>query len=124
MLPGAPGGIPPDTSGMMMMPPADETGQIGLLALDRLLNKPAQGTLRLQRIVQALQMASKLIAAALPDVAETKPNVSKSLHIIGRQIADAILEIQQEASPEPPPEALFAGMGTAGLPGMGLPGPA
>lgn len=117
------GGEMPPGMGMGVPPPmpADPTAQMGLAALDRLTTKPAEGRLRLQRIIQALQMASKLIAAALPDVAETKPQVSKDLHIVGRQLADAIINIQQETELNEPPENLFAGMG-AGLPGMGLPG--
>jgi len=114
--------MPPGGPGMGAPPmPDDPTAQMGLAALDRLTTKPAEGRLRLQRIVQALQLASKLIAAALPDVAETKPQVSKDLHIVGRQLADAIINIQQETELNQPPENLFAGMG-AGLPGMGLPG--
>lgn len=120
---GAPGGMPgmPGGGGMPPMPD-DPTQQMGMVALDRLMNKPPSGQIRMQRVIQALQMASKLVAAVLPEVAETQPKTSKNLHIIGRQIADAILTLQEDNEPGPPPENLFAGLGAAGLPGVGLPG--
>ena len=110
-MPGAPpGGGPP--------PGLGDTARMGLAALDRLANKePVGGPQAIQQIKQALELAQKLIAATLPMVGQMNAQTAKDLHIIGRQIADARLNLDKEDGVGPPPEMLMMGLQGTGMPG-------
>ena len=119
--PGAmPGGMPPGLQGPGggMPPGLGDTARMGLAALDRLANKePMGGPQAIQQIKQALELAQKLIAATLPMVGQMNAQTAKDLHIIGRQIADARLNLDKEDGVGPPPEMLMMGMQGTGMPG-------
>ena len=101
------------------MPPGlGDTARMGLAALDQMANKaPMGGQNGVQQIKQALELAQKLIAATLPQVQTMNAQTAKDLHIIGRQIADARLNLDKEDGVGPPPEMLMMGMQGTGMPG-------
>jgi hypothetical protein len=90
---------------------------MALQALDQLAPRQPAGLMSLQRVKQALELAQRLIALTLPFTQQAHPQVAKDLHVIGRQIADARLNLGKEEAPEagPVPQNLLA-------PDTGVPG--
>lgn len=115
-VPGAPGMMPPGAAGPAAGG-ADATGQMAMAALDQLSPREASGKASVERVKRALELAQKLIIAALPQVGQWNAQMAKDLHVIGRQLADARINLTKEAEPGPPPEAMIAGIGNTGLPG-------
>lgn len=121
---GAPGGLPPEMMAGLLGggggpggPPTDPTAQMGLAALDRLTTQEKSGELSLDRVKQALELAQKLIVASLPMVSQWNAKMAKELHVIGRQVADARINLTKESDVGPPPEAMMMGIQGTGLPG-------
>lgn len=120
-MPGGGPGMPPPSP----PPPGGPLGaqtSMGLAALDKLQNKQPSGEAHLQQVRKALDLAQQLISAVLPSVAQWEPKVAKDLHVIGRQIADARINLTKEQEPAPPPEGLMGGMMGA-MPGSFPPTP-
>lgn len=109
-----PGGAPPGAPGGGAPPGLNPLAQMGLSAMDRLTNREPSGKAGLEQVKQALTLAQQLISAVLPMVDQWDPQVSKNLHVIGRQIADARIDLTKDKEPGIPPELLM---------GMGGPGP-
>lgn len=113
-------GAPP-AGGMPSAPPnmaaLGDVGMQGLSSLDRLANKDPNGRLALEQVKKALNLAQQLIGAALPHITQMNPQVAKDLHVIGRQVADARLNLDKEDELGMPPEALMMNIQGTGLPG-------
>ncbi len=112
-IPGMPG-TPPGPPGL------DQTALIALSALDQLAPREASGAAALDRVKKALELAQKLIVTSLPQVSQWNAKMAKDLHVIGRQLADARINIEKSEEPGPPPEDLISGIGSTGLPGRML----
>lgn len=109
----------PPTPGAPGVPgaPVDSTAQMALSALDKLAPRDASGQLSLERVGKALDLAQRLIVSALPQISQWNAKMAKDLHVIGRQLADARINLNKEEEPGAPPEALLMGMGNTGIPG-------
>lgn len=111
-LPGAPpGGTFPSAT-----PNMDPTARLALAALGRLSPMEPSGEVALSRVRQALELAQKLIVTALPHISQWNAKMAKDLHVIGRQLADARINLTKEEEPGPPPEALLSQVQGTGLP--------
>lgn len=106
---GPPGGAPPLG--------VDQIGQEGMDALDGLVNTQPSGEQRLERVRNALDIAHKIILACLPIVGTENMDMSKQLHVLGRQLADTRMNLSKENEAGPPPEAMLGGISGTGLPG-------
>lgn len=95
----------------------DATAQMALSALDKLAPREPSGQLSLERVGKALDLAQKLIVAALPQISQWNARLAKDLHVIGRQLADARINLRKEEEPGAPPEALLGMIGNTGVPG-------
>lgn len=133
--PGGPGGMPsmggPPQGGMPMMgggppgmpagpaggDPLGQIGQEGMDALDGLVNGAPNGELRTERAREGLDVVHKIILALLPIVGAENMELSKQLHVIGRQVADVRINLSKENEAGVPPEAMISGVRGTGLPG-------
>ncbi len=116
-MPGGPGAAP-GASAPGVDPRLLRIQALGLSALDRVLQRDPSGELALEQIRRALELSQTLLAAVLPMVTAWNPKVAKDLHVIGRQIADARMNLSKEDEPGPPPEAMMSGMpANTGIPG-------
>lgn len=106
----------PGASGMPGAP-MDSTAQMALSALDKLAPRAANGELSLERIGKALDLAQRLIVSVLPQVSQSNAQMAKDLHVIGRQLADARINLRKEDEPGAPPASLLMGLGNTGVPG-------
>lgn len=91
--------------------------RLSLAALGQLAPAQPAGQMGMQRVKQALEFAQRLIALTMPYVQTANPQVAKDLHVIGRQIADARLNLFKEGGEEagPPPQYLLSA--ETGVPG-------
>jgi hypothetical protein len=90
---------------------------MALSALDKMAPRAASGQLSLERVGKALDLAQRLIVSALPQVSQWNAKMAKDLHVIGRQLADARINLTKEDEPGPPPASLLMGLGNTGVPG-------
>lgn len=116
-----PPGMPPGmgAGGPANLPGAeiDPLAQMGLSALDRVSRREPHGRLALEKVRKALELAQQLIAAVIPQVNSMDPATAKDLHVIGRQIADARINLdKRDEEGGPPPEALLSSIQGTGLP--------
>lgn len=107
----------PGAPGAPFQGPMDSTAQTALSALDQLAPRAASGELAMERIGKALDLAQRLIVSALPQVSQWNARMAKDLHVIGRQLADARINLKKEDEPGPPPASLLMGLGNTGIPG-------
>lgn len=115
----SPAGPPPGLPATPPNPEQEHLAKLGLAALDDMANRDTQnGAVAIQQIKRALDLAQRLIAATLPQISSRglNPQVYKDLHVIGRQIADARLNLEKEPELGAPPEALLMGLSGTGLP--------
>ncbi len=116
---GLPGGGPPmGGPGGPGMPGLDRTAQLGLAALDGLANQDRSGAVSVDRIKNGMSLIQRLISAILPQINARglNPQVYKDLHVIGRQVADAQLNLEKMPEPGPAPESFLMGVQGTGLP--------
>ncbi|MDR7543643.1 MAG: hypothetical protein QN120_05265 [Armatimonadota bacterium] len=114
--PAAPAAPPPGLLGLPAGGPP--LSRLSLAALGQLAPAQPAGQMGLQRVKQALEFAQRLIALTMPYVQTANPQVAKDLHVIGRQIADARLNLFKEGEEEagPPPQNLLSP--ETGVPGV------
>lgn len=121
---GMPGGMPGGMGGGMPDPMATPGGPTNpeasgaLSALDGLSPKAQNPSVSLQRTLEALDLAYKLISTILSQVQATNPKAAKSAHGIARSILTMKSDLFEDMTPGPVPD-LMLGMAGAGAPGPG-----
>jgi hypothetical protein len=86
-------------------------------ALDQVTNSQPSGEMKVEKVDNALSMAHQLILAVLPLVGTQNMDLSKQLHILGRQLADTRMNLSKENGAGTPPEAMIGGISGTGMPG-------
>ena len=109
---GPPGGAPPPPPPMGL----EALGQEGMDALNGLVNREPNGELGVERVRKALDMAHQLILACLPVVGTQNMDMSKQLHVLGRQLADTRMNLSKENEAGLPPESMIGGITGTGVP--------
>lgn len=122
---GGMGGPPPGGDPGMATPggPTNPQANDALSALNGLDPKSPNPTVSIQKTMEALDLAYKLISTVLAQVQTTNPKAAKSAHGIARSILTMKSDLFEDMTPGPVPD-LMLGMGGAGAPpAMGPPQP-
>jgi hypothetical protein len=103
--------------------PSNPMAGQALSALDQVNPKSPNPTAAMQKSMEALDMAYKLITTVLAQVQQSNPKAAKSAHGIARSILTMKSDLFEDIVPGPTPD-LMLGMAGAGAPSaMGTPPP-
>lgn len=114
---GGPGGMPDP----MATPggPSNPQASQALSALDGLSPKAQNPSVSLQRTLEALDLAYKLVSTVLSQVQSTNPKAAKSAHGIARSILTMKSDLFEDMTPGPVPDLMMGMAGGGAPPGMG-----
>jgi len=90
-------------------------------ALDDLMPKSPNPTQAIAQVDQALKLAHELVMRVIPQVSQWNSKLAKEMHVIGKQLLTAKMDLKKEQGPQGPPPALMMGdpTGLMGAPPSG-----